>query len=268
LHLASTQTKLPEPYYGEELAIGYSALTREGSREKVNLFQANGITPAAGFSSNVIDLGKFASWQFRLIDTTTAEILKPNTLKNMYNVHWTDPDFETTWGLGFAVYKGSDGKKWVSHGGSCPGYRSTLQINPETKMAYSVMINASGTSPGKYASGIKAILNKVSNENPEEKDVETDPIDLKQYTGYYSSLPWWSEIYIAKWGDQLVGLSLPSDDPTDAMTFFKHIEGDTFKRVRDNGELGEAVVFERDQDGNIIRFKRHGNYVHKIISRE
>ena len=75
LKLNNTRTKLPEDKYGKELAFGYSSENRNLERAKVNLFQANGIKAAAGFSSNVEDLGKFASWQFRLLDTTTTEIL-------------------------------------------------------------------------------------------------------------------------------------------------------------------------------------------------
>ena len=161
LQLNETRTQLPESLYGNQLAIGYSSLDRTGQRKKVKLFQANGIMAAAGFSSNVLDLGKFASWQFRLMDSTITEIIKPSTLKYMQQVHWTDPDWKTTWGLGFAVSKGSDGTKWVSHGGSCPGYRSGIQLNPKSKMAYTVMINANGTNPHKYAREMHAILNKV-----------------------------------------------------------------------------------------------------------
>jgi hypothetical protein len=51
--------------YGNKLAIGYSSLTRNENRKKANFFQANSIKPAAKFSSNMQDLGKFASWQFR-----------------------------------------------------------------------------------------------------------------------------------------------------------------------------------------------------------
>lgn len=263
LGLVDTRPEMPEELYGKDLAVGYSAKTRSGQREKVNFFQANGITPAAGFSSNVVDLGKFASWQFRLLDTSLVEILKPSTLKNMQRVHWTNPDWKTTWGLGFVVYKGDDGKTWVGHGGSCPGYRSTLQINPKSKRAYAVMINSSGTNPGKYSKGIGQILGKVKDSKKEESS-EKEEIDLEQFAGYYSSQPWWGERYIAPWEGKLVSISLPTDSPGDAMTFYKHIEGDTFRRIRKNDELGEELVFERDASGRIVRQQSHGNYSSKI----
>lgn len=262
LGLTDTRTELPEGMYGSELAIGYSAVKRDGKREKVNFFQANGITPAAGFSSNVTDLGKFASWQFRLRDSTITEILKPSTLKYMQNVHWTNPDWKTTWGLGFVVFKGPNGNTWVGHGGSCPGYRSSLQIDLKNKRAFSVMINASGTNPGKYVNGINAIMSKVK---PSKKEKSTEKqVDLNDFVGYYSPMPWWSEEYISTWDGKLVSLNLPSDKPGNSMTFYKHVEGDVFRRVRDDGDLGETIVFERDENGKITRYQQHGNYSSKI----
>ncbi len=265
LGLSDTRTELPEQLYGNELAIGYSALTRIGKREKVNFFQANGIKPAAGFSSNVQDLGKFASWQFRLRDTIVTEILKPSTIKYMQNVHWTNPDWKITWGLGFVVYKGADGNTWVGHGGNCPGYRSILQIDLKNKRAYSVMINANGTNPAKYANGINAIINKVNIPKKEEPaDDNIKKKNLQEFVGYYSPMPWWSEEYISTWDGKLVTLGLPSEKPGESMTFYKHIEGDTFRRIRDDQELGETLIFERNKTGKIIRYKHHGNYSKKI----
>ncbi|MGB5646110.1 MAG: serine hydrolase [Muriicola sp.] len=259
LQLADTRTELPEALYGSKLAIGYSAIDRQGQRPPVKLFQAKGIKPAAGFSSNVLDLGKFASWQFRLRDSTLTEILKPSTLKYMQQVHWTDPDWKTTWGLGFVVYKGSDGQTWSGHGGSCPGYRSTLQLNLKDKRAYAVMINAGGTNPNRYSNGIHAILKKVKAPNKEET-----PRDLTDYIGTYNPKPWGSEEYVGSWEGKLVMMGLPTNSPAEAMTFYRHIEGDTFKRLRDDGELGEAVVFERDAAGKVIRYSQHGNYTVKM----
>jgi CubicO group peptidase (beta-lactamase class C family) len=264
LQLNETRTQLPESLYGSQLAIGYSSLDRMGQRKKVKLFQANGITAAAGFSSNVLDLGKFASWQFRLMDSTITEIIKPSTLKYMQQVHWTDPDWKTTWGLGFAVSKGSDGTKWVSHGGSCPGYRSGIQLNPKSKMAYTVMINANGTNPHKYATEMHAILNKVKGESKNGKTDESTKKDMTDYTGYYSNQPWGSESYISSWEGKLVMLRLPSSSPAKSMTFLKHVKGDNFQKIRTDDEPGEMVVFERDETGKVNRYSQHGNYSNKI----
>ena len=249
---------LPEEKYGNELAVGFSALRRNREREKVNFFQAKGIKAAAGYSSNVEDLAKFASWQFRLLDTTTTEILKPSTIKVMQRVQFTDPDWNTTWGLGFSVSKDQEGNKVVSHGGSCPGYRTVLVLYPKEKLAFSVMINAGGTNPSKYVQGIKSIMKKV------EKNPDSVKSDLSDYVGFYDQQPWWSEEYIGVLNGKLVSMSLPSDNPGNSLTFFRHIEGDTFKRIREDKELGEEIIFERDENGKVFRYSQHGNYSKKI----
>ncbi|PNW26418.1 serine hydrolase domain-containing protein [Formosa algae] len=264
LGLTNTQTTLPEQLYGNELAVGYSAISRQGKREQVNFFQASGITPAAGFSSNVLDLGKFASWQFRLRDTTVTEILKPSTLKYMQNIHWINPKWGTTWawGLGFIISKGTNGNTWVGHNGICPGYKTTLNIDLDSKRAYSVMINANGVNPEKYVNGIDGIIKNVSKAQP-ATDKATQK-KLSEFIGYYSPLPWSSEVYISTWNGKLVSLGLPSEKPGSAMTFYKHIQGDTFRRIRDNKELGETLTFIRDTNGTITKYKSHGNYAQKL----
>ena len=259
LQLNNTRTILPENLWGRQLAKGYSAIKRDGSRDLVPMFQAEGIAAAAGYSSTVEDLAKFSSWQFRLLENGGQEILKSSTLKDMHRVQWMDPDWERSWGLGFSVYQ-SDGVTLVGHGGSCPGYRSSLSLDPENKMAYTVMINASGTNPGKYANGIRKIMNKVKVKSDEKSTTE---VKLSDYDGYYSSQPWGGERYITSWQGNLAILRLPTDNPQN-FTVIKHIDGDTFRRVRDDDTLGEEIIFERDDSGKIYRLVQHNNYSTKI----
>jgi hypothetical protein len=107
---------------------------------------------------------------------------------------------------------------------------------------------------------MNAIMGKVKTAT--RKDSVTH--NLEDYTGYYSEQTWSSEVYASTWEGKLVLLDLPSDTPANSMTFFKHIKDDTFRRIRDDEELGETLVFERDDDGQIIRFKRHDNYSVKL----
>jgi hypothetical protein len=184
----------------------------------------------------------------------------------MQLVHWTDPDWKITWGLGFVVSKGSDGEKIVSHGGSCPGYRSSITLMPESRRAYVVMINASGTNPHKYVIGMHAILKKAKGAEKKQniKDAISG-INPQEFSGFYNAMPWQSELYVSAWYGKLVMLGLPTESPAAAMALFKHVDGDTFRRIRDDGELGETLVFERNDAGRITRFKHHGNYSIKMI---
>ncbi|MBN1221999.1 MAG: serine hydrolase [Candidatus Aminicenantes bacterium] len=259
LKLAATRPELPESLWRGELATGYSALKRDGTRDMLPFFQAKGIAPAAGFSSTVEDLAGFASWQFRLLEKGGKEILKASTLREMHRVHWVDPDWKTTWGLGFVVSE-VDGRSMVGHSGGCPGYSSILNIDPHKKQAFIVMINACGVSPGRYAEGMRNILKKVA--DGDKKEIST--VDFEDYTGLYSAQPWGGETAILPWEGKLAIFGLPSGNPAQGMGLLKHIEGDTFRRLRKDETLGAEVVFERNESSRVVRFWEHSNFHNKI----
>jgi CubicO group peptidase (beta-lactamase class C family) len=95
LGLGSTVPDMSEADRENRLAKGYSALNREGKRAPVPFFTTKGMSPAAGYVSTAEDLARFAMWQFRLLVKGGQEVLKATTLREMYRVHWIEPDFET-----------------------------------------------------------------------------------------------------------------------------------------------------------------------------
>ena len=259
LRLASTRPYIPKNEWGKKMAIGYGASKREGPRDKVNLFDARGIKAAAGYSSNVEDVARFASWQFRLLQNGGTEILKSSTLKEMHRVQWVDPDFRTYWGLGFNVSQQGT-TTIVGHGGSCPGYRTTFQLDPKEKMAFIVMINAGGENPELFTKEIREIIAKI----PKDKTAANNIINLEQYTGTYTNQPWGSEVIIAAWYGGLVMLGMPNENPDETMTTLRHVSGDTFKRVRRDGTPGEEIKFEKDASGKVTRVLQHSNYLTRV----
>ena len=256
LSMNNTKTYMSTENYGKNLTLGYSSLNRNNEREKVNFFNADGIAAAAGFTSNVEDLAKFARWQIDLVKSLEKNILSPETLKLMHEIHWDDKLTSVTRGLGFGVYN-FDGENWVGHGGSCPGYRSQLYINTNKELAYSVMINSSGTSPTKYIDGIHEILSSVTLKKGEEIN------RFEEFEGKYISQPWVSETYVQSWGDNLALVSLPSDDPY--ISLYKHIEGDVFKKILNNNDLGQELKIIRDDNNKVVAYKTHQNIYKKDL---
>ena len=257
LSMNNTKTYMSSEDYGKNLTLGYSSLNRNNEREKVNFFNADGIAAAAGFTSNVEDLAKFARWQIDLVKSLEKNILSPETLKLMHEIHWDDKLTSVTRGLGFGVYN-FDGENWVGHGGSCPGYRSQLYINTNKELAYSVMINSSGTSPTKYIDGIHEILSNVTLKKGEEIN------RFEEFEGKYISQPWVSETYVQSWGDNLALVSLPSDDPY--ISLYKHIEGDVFKKILNNNDLGQELKIIRDDNNKVVAYKTHQNIYKKDLN--
>lgn len=122
------------------------------------------------------------------------------------------------------------------------------------------MINAQGVSPNKYATGMRDILKKIDDKAKGQKDA----IDLEAYAGHYNAQPWWGEMVVLPFQGKLAVFGLPNENPAQSLTLLKHIEGDTFRRLRKDETLGEEVVFERDETGKVVRMWQHSNYNEKI----
>jgi len=263
LGLNDTTPEIPEDERGNKLATGYSMKLRDGERREIPFYTVNGIAPAAGFASTVEDLARLASWQLRLLEKGGQEVLKVNTLKKMHRVHWLDPDWGTRWGLGFSVSR-QDETIQVGHGGSCPGYRTQLAIQPKDKIAVIVMTNAQGVSPSAFVREIFDILAPAIHEAVEEpgKAKKHDPA-LERFVGRYNR-PLGGETHVFIKEGKLVLMPLPSDNPSDSLTTLKHIEKNIFRRVRDDDELAEAVIFETDPAGSVTRMIRNSQYYLRV----
>ncbi len=257
LGLVDTRPYMPKELWGSKLATGYGGLQRDGVRRTMPFFQANGIGPAAGFSSSALDLAKFAQWQLRLLNTAKMELLKPSTLKEMQRVQWVNPDGRSTWGLGFVIDDVA-GARYVGHDGSCPGYRTSVTIEPKTKWGVVVMVNAAGVDPGEYAETIFRILNRY-----EADKVETikSPRALSDYAGIYNGMDWGSEWVYLPWKGRLLSMRFPSGDPLGANpTFFKPTSTpDQFRYVRRDDLPGQLLNFERDASGKVKRVVTNSN---------
>jgi CubicO group peptidase (beta-lactamase class C family) len=270
LGLASTTPDMPAAQQGKRLATGYSGLGREGKRKRVPFFMANGIAAAAGYASTVEDLARFASWQFRLLAKGGTEVLKATTLREMHRVHWLDPDFTNSYGLGFAVWRNGD-KTFVGHGGSCPGFRSQLLIKTDERVATVVMANAQGVDARQYAQRLYDIVGPVVAQIAKDKKKETaaGPTDptLDAYIGSYASTFSETEAAVVRWEDGLAVLLLPTNDPMTALVKLRKVGAHTFRRVRKDGALGESIVFEMGPDGKAVRYVLHSNPYDRRTSR-
>lgn len=261
LKLGHTTARLPEGERGRALATGYGTRSRIGERAAMPRYDTKGIAPAAGFASTVRDLAAFASWQFRVLSTGRDEVLKASTLREMQRPQWVDPDWKTTWGLGYSVWRDGD-TTYVSHGGSCPGYRTTIRLEPRRKLAVIVMLNAMGESPEVVATQAFKIVAPALKEKGGAKPA-TPGTDLERFAGLYASA--WGEIAVVPWRGGLAALSLPSENAMDALTRLKFVDGTTFRRIREDGDdLGEEVAFEADTRGAVTGLVWHGNPSRKV----
>ena len=260
LQLADTAPRIPWEVAGKRLAVGWGALQPDGTRPEIKRFDPAGLTPAAGYSSTVADLARFASWTLRLARTGEAEVLHASTLREMERVQFMAPDWSTSWGLGFAV-NNVRGATVVGHDGACPGYRSLLRIAPSENMAVAVALNAM-EDPGAIANGVAALIKARGGAAVFPAPADAAP--LADYAGTYDGQPWDGDYYLVPWAGGLTWIRPDVGAPGDGMWRLKPLGGDRFRAVTDKGEEREEVVFERDAAGKVVRMLRHSNYSRRL----
>ncbi len=80
----------------------------------------------------------------------------------------------------------------------------------------------------------------------------------------YDGYSWGGEAPVISWEGGLAMIGLPTTNPLESLTKLKHVEGNTFRRIRDDETLAEEVVFELEPDGEVLRMKQHSNYNERI----
>lgn len=256
--LNDTRTVMPMELYGTRLAVGYGALKRDGTRDLLKPFDTRGLAPAAGYTSTVENLGKFASWQFRLLRSGQTNVLKAPTLREMQRVQFMDPDWKTSWGLGFRI-EHNDDHIYVGWRGYCPGYHSVFSMRPDDQIAVIVIDNSSEITE-LFAKAVFGILD-TRKEYAFKQPLPVAGVKLEEYAGRYSPRPWGpeSELVILPWAGGLVSLGLPTADPVGDMAFLKPKGSDVFRLVRKDGSEAEEFRFVRDASGRVAGFVHFSN---------
>jgi CubicO group peptidase (beta-lactamase class C family) len=249
LGMSSTTPEIGEVQGSGRLATGYSAPRRGGGRREVGPFETNGMAPAMGFASTVEDLAKFASWQFRLLDTGDDEILEANTLREMHRVHYLDPGWETSWGLGFTVLR-DGGRTFVGHSGLCPGYQSTFTLQLDDKIAAIAAANSMIPAWRYTAAAYNLMAPAIRAARDDPGGGRATPPELQKFVGTYDAFPWGSERQVIPWEGELAVAHFPGDNPRAGLRRMKHIEGNRF--LLEVGWRSAEVVFEVDAEGKVV----------------
>lgn len=263
LEMSETRLEFPKRPRDSVMAVGFGARDRSGNRPEMPSFDTAGIAAAAGMTSSVVDLARFAAWNFRTLAGKANPVLDPASLRDMQRVHWVDPDWNTTWGLAFEVRKtGSD--TLVGHEGSCPGFNSAFALFPKHQLGVIVLTNSSGINTNVVVENVQKLLvpalAKSTDRTPTGKGIADAAAQqqLGPYTGRYDAQPWSGEVVIVQHGDELRVAWLPSDDISAGLIHLRQLKDDVFFTVRDEVEVREdRWTFLRDDEGRVIALTNH-----------
>ncbi len=250
----------------KRLVTGYGIRLPNSKREIMPFTDAKGLTPAANISSNVEDLAKFISLQFREGKAGRKQILKGSTLKEMQRVHWLQPSWTSGWGLGFSIRKYGS-RTLVGHGGWVAGNRTQIYFCAKEKIGVIVMSNAEDGSPSMFACRIFDVVVPAINKavKLEPKVAKADPM-WNKYVGKYQDPTKW-EYLVMIMNNELVlyGFDYPPEDNPESSIIKLTPEGEhCFRMTGENGN-GELLIFEMDEKGKVKRIKKGENYIYPVF---
>lgn len=261
LGMNSTQVQIKEN--DPSLAIGYLYDKTQKKLERAPFTDSKGITAAANLATNISDMAKYISLQFREDDNSADAVLKGSTLLEMHRVHWLQPSWKSGWGLSFGV-SADDGITFIGHGGWVGGYLTQIYFVPEHKVGIIVFLNSENYAPSIIA---KTIYKNAAILLKKQKDSGSYDYsaDWEKLCGrYWDSSFWITNVMIIDKKLWLYDESVPpADDPSDSITELIPVEKDIFNMTGKNGN-GETARFIRDEEGNISRLYVGENYLTPI----
>jgi D-alanyl-D-alanine carboxypeptidase len=167
------------------LAVPYGRRMPDGTREVLPFVDARGMAAATGVTSDVEDLAKFISAQFRRGPRGGSQIVSSGSWREMLRVRSVEENWTSGTGLGFDVKRVKD-RTYIGHGGGYPGNTTQTLIQLDDKVGVIVLTNTNDSNPSDIAqilmSTVGQAVAKAANAKP--SPVAWDPA-WERFAGLY-----------------------------------------------------------------------------------
>jgi len=239
------------------LAVGYRRRVVGEPREAEDFIEARALTPSAGLASNIEDLARFVSLQFRDSPLGGSQILKGPTLREMQRVQWLKPDWQSGQGLGFGIRHVGQQVR-VGKDGAAPGYKSLIEWVPAEKFGVIVLINGYDAEPTYYVNQALSIMGPaIAKATAQPK---TAPVADPSWSKYIGTYTWKHvETQILVVDGELIMISPEAAAPWDTRVRLIPVGPRTFK-MTGGGNDGELLQFEVDENGTATKLLASNYY--------
>jgi len=223
------------------LAVPYGRRMPDGTREVLPFVDARGMAAATGVTSNLEDMAKFVSAQFRRGPRGGAQVVSTGSLREMHRVRSVEENWTSGTGLGFDITRIKD-KTWVGHGGGYPGNTTQTLIQLDDKVGVIVLTNTNDSNPGDIARQlITTVGQAVAKASAPKTETVWDPA-WARFAGLYRGRGGDSQVVLL---NRKLVIITPNAPNVDNPTTLEPLGGGRFRFVAPTG--GGAV-------GEIVRF--------------
>jgi CubicO group peptidase (beta-lactamase class C family) len=225
------------------LAVPYGRRMPDGTREVLPFVDARGMAAATGVTSNVEDMAKFVSAQFRRGARGGSQVVSTGSLREMHRVRSVEENWTSGTGLGFDISRIKD-RTYVGHGGGYPGNTTQTLIQLDDKVGVIVLTNTNDSNPSDIARQLMSTVGQAVAKAAASKPaaVAWDPA-WARFAGLYRGRGGDSQVVLL---NQKLVIVTPNATNVDNPIALEPLGGGRFRFVAatGGGAVGEVVRFE------------------------
>jgi D-alanyl-D-alanine carboxypeptidase len=244
------------------LAIGYGRRMPDGSRTIMPFTDSRAMAAATGMTSNVEDMAKFVSAQFRRGPRAGRQILSTGSLREMHRVRSVESTWTSGNGIGFSVSR-VDGRNYVGHGGGYPGYTTQTLIQLDDRVGVVVLTNTNDSDPGAIARQLmRTVGDAVARASAVTPPVVAWDPAWARFAGLYRGRGGDSQVVLLN--ERLVIIT-PHAANVDNPIVLEPLGDGRFRYVAPTGggPVGEVVRFV-EENGRVVRMITGDSYVDRV----
>jgi D-alanyl-D-alanine carboxypeptidase len=247
------------------LVVPYGRRMPDGTREVLPFVDARGMAAATGITSNVEDMAKFVSAQFRRGPRGGSQILSTGSLREMHRVRSVEQNWTSGTGIGFAVSRIKD-RTYVGHGGGYPGNTTQTLIQLDDKVGVIVLTNTNDSNPADIAQQLMATVGQAVAKAAAPKPVVVawDPA-WERFVGLYRGRGGDTQVVLLN--KRLVMIT-PNGPNLDNPITIEPLGGGRFRLVSTTGggAVGEVVRFV-EESGKPTRMYVGDSWIDRVEPR-
>ena len=244
------------------LTVPYGRRMPDGTREVLPFVDARGMAAATGVTSNVEDMAKFVSAQFRRGARGGDRIVSTGSLRELHRVRSVEENWTSGTALGFDVNR-IDNRTYVGHGGGYPGNTTQTLIQLDDKVGVIVLTNTNDSNPFDIARQLMTTVGKAVAKAaaPKAVVVAWDPA-WARFAGLYRGRGGDSQVILL---NQRLVLITPNAANVDNPITLEPLGGGRFRYVAPTGGgvVGEVVRFV-EQNGRPMRMYTGDSWIDRI----
>ena len=244
-----------------DLAVPYGRRMPDGTREVLPFVDARGMAAATGVTSDVEDLAKFESAQFRRGPRGGAQIVSSESWREMLRVRSVEENWTSGTGLGFDVKRVKD-RTYIGHGGGYPGNTTQTLIQLDDKVGVIVLTNTNDSNPSDIAQVLMSTVGQAVAKAANAKAVPAWDAAWERFAGLYRGRN--GDLEVVLLNKKLVIIT-PNAPTLDNIVMLEPLGGGRFRFVAPTGGgvVGEVVRFA-EPSGRPMRMYTGDSWIDRV----